>query len=69
MLDDGIGFSLGPWKPAIEKQLGRGTEFVGLSVLQNQGLANEFGHATDNPGPNKLDSPDLRPSSLDLPEC
>jgi Protein of unknown function (DUF3363) len=23
MLDDGIGFSLVPWKPVIERQLGR----------------------------------------------
>lgn len=35
------------------------TESVGLGVIKNQGLANEFGNAPDYAEPDKLDSPDF----------
>lgn len=35
------------------------TELVGLSLIENQRLANLFGHAFDDAEANRLDFPDL----------
>ena len=45
--------------PGVPSGNCRDTEFVGLSVIKNQGLGNKFGHAPDDAEQNKLDSPDL----------
>jgi hypothetical protein len=39
MLDDGVGFSLVPWKPAIEQRLGQ----TMMAVVRRSGVSWEFG--------------------------
>lgn len=51
----------GSWQSALQEN-----EFVRLGIHKNQGLANEFGRALDDAGPEKLDSLNLRLNSLDL---
>jgi hypothetical protein len=39
MLDDGLGFSLVPWRPVIEKRLGQNV----AAILRGDGVSWHFG--------------------------
>jgi hypothetical protein len=46
MLDDGMGFSLVPWKPVIEQRLGQ----TMMAVVRGSGVSWEFGRQLGRSG-------------------